>query len=135
LHDMLMSRDWRCLMAEQMAEALVVLSAAGISLKSTTPMPARLIPFVLRLPTPVFIRIAAQMLTIDPTARTSMAYDLLQNRRTEIGSLQGAIIALGQTHGVPTPILDRVAQAIRDAEAAGQGAPGLTPQSLRFAAV
>jgi len=131
LRDMLISRDWRRLMADQMAEALKVLSAAEIAVKSTTPLPAGLIPFVLRLPTPLFTRIAAQMLTVDPTARTSMAYDLMQGRKTEIDSLQGAIIALGLRHATTTPLCARVAQAIRDAEAKGQGSPGLSPADLR----
>ncbi len=130
LQDMLMSRDWRQLMADQMAEAVRVLSAAGIATKSTTPLPMAMIPHVLRLPTPVFARIAAQMLTIDPSARTSMAYDLDAGRGTEIDSLQGVVIGLGQTHNVATPICTRVAQAVRDAAKNGAGSPRLTPADL-----
>jgi 2-dehydropantoate 2-reductase len=131
LQEMLMSRDWRRLMADQMAEAVRVLRAAGIATKSTTPLPMAMIPHVLRLPTPVFARIAAQMLTIDPSARTSMAYDLDAGRGTEIDSLQGVIIALGQAHNLATPICLCVAQAIRDAAKRGQGSPRLTPADLR----
>jgi len=123
---MLLSRDWRYLMADQMAEALQVLRAAGIHARSTTPLPAALIPPVLRLPTWAFSRIAAQMLTIDPVARTSMAYDLQNRRPTEIDSLQGRIIALGKTHAIPTPICTRVAQEITRATQ-----PGLHPDMLR----
>ena len=44
-------------------------------------------PHILRLPTPLFTRIAARMLTIDPSARTSMAYDSDGRARpTEIDS-------------------------------------------------
>lgn len=130
LHDQLMDRDWRRLMADQMAEALGVLAAARITVTSTTPLPAWMGPHILRLPTPLFSRIAAQMLTIDPAARTSMAYDLMARRPTEIDSLQGAIIALGQAHGVATPICDHLATLIHDAENAGQGMPHLRPQNL-----
>lgn len=134
LRDMLMARNWRRLMADQMAEALRVLASAGIAAKSTTPLSAWMIPHVLRLPTWAFSRIAAQMLTIDPTARTSMAYDLIANRVTEIDSLQGVIIDLGKAHGIATPICTRVAQAIHDAETSepnAHGALGLTPGDLR----
>ena len=116
-------------MADQMDEALGIFKTANIPVKSTSPLPAVLIPKVLRLPTWAFTRIAAQMLTIDPTARTSMAYDLAANRPTEIASLQGAIIALAQSHGRTMPICSRVMQAVQTAE--GQGVPQLTPQDLR----
>jgi 2-dehydropantoate 2-reductase len=131
LQQQLLDRDWRHLIADQMAEALTVLKTAQIPIKSTTPLPAWMGPHILRLPTPLFRKIAAQMLTIDPTARTSMAYDLMANRPTEIDSLQGAIIALGQTHAIPTPICTRVAHAIRTAEAAADGQPNLSPAGLR----
>ncbi|WP_377186287.1 2-dehydropantoate 2-reductase [Ruegeria meonggei] len=108
LKDQLLNRDWRHLMADQMDEALTVLKAAGHSAASTTPLPAWMTPHILRLPTPLFTRIAARMLTIDPSARTSMAYDLMAGRPTEIDSLQGEIIRLGAQAGVPTPICARV---------------------------
>ncbi len=112
LQNQLLDRNWRHLMADQMAEALRVLKAAEIEVASTTPLPAWMTPHVLRLPTPLFSRIAAKMLTIDPNARTSMAYDLTAGRPTEIDSLQGEIIRLGQQHAIPTPINSRVSQLI-----------------------
>lgn len=115
LVDQLLSRDWRNLMADQMAEALLVLKAAGHPVASTTPLPAWMTPHILRLPTPLFSRIAARMLTIDPTARTSMAYDLMAERQTEIDSLQGHIIRLGHETGVPTPLCTKVSDLIKHA--------------------
>ncbi len=112
LQNQLLDRNWRHLMADQMAEALRVLKAADIEVASTTPLPAWMTPHVLRLPTPLFSRIAAKMLTIDPNARTSMAYDLMAGRPTEIDSLQGEIIRLGHLHAIPTPINCRVSQLI-----------------------
>ncbi|WP_170417947.1 2-dehydropantoate 2-reductase [Ruegeria atlantica] len=108
LKDQLLDRKWRRLMAAQMAEALGVLQAAGHPVASTTPLPAWLTPHILRLPTPMFTRIAARMLTVDPSARTSMAYDLRAGRVTEIDSLQGEINRLGAQLGRPTPICNRV---------------------------
>lgn len=131
LLDQLMIRDWRRLMADQMAEALLVLKSAGIEVKSTTPLPTWLGPHVLRLPTPLFKRIAAQMLTIDPKARTSMAYDVIAGRHTEIDALQGEFLRLGADHGVATPIMTRIADQIRQVEREGNKSPNLTPAALR----
>ena len=115
LHEQLLDRGWRCVMADQMAEALSVLRAAGQPVASTTPLPAWMTPHLLRLPTSVFSQIAARMLTIDPAARTSMAYDLMAGRSTEIDSLQGEIIRLGKITGTPTPINAHVASLVRQA--------------------
>ncbi len=113
LVEQLTDRNWRRLMADQMAEALSVLKAAGHPVASTTPLPAWMTPHILRMPTPLFKRIASKMLTIDPSARTSMAYDLSAGRPTEIDSLQGEIIRLGVSLNRPTPINSRVAELIR----------------------
>ncbi|WP_170404314.1 2-dehydropantoate 2-reductase [Ruegeria arenilitoris] len=115
LKKQLLDRNWRRLMADQMTEALAVLRAVGHPVASTTPLPAWMTPYVLRLPTPIFTRIAARMLTIDPNARTSMAYDLMAGRLTEIDSLQGEIIRLGMQSGVATPICTKVRALIEQA--------------------
>ena len=117
--DQLLNTGWRRLMADQMAEALRVLRANNIDVQTNTPLPARLIPMVMRLPTGLFRRIAAQMKTIDPTARTSMSYDLAAGKLTEVDALQGAIVELGRQAGVPTPINSRVMELIHLAEHSG----------------
>lgn len=129
LKQQLSDRAWRGLMADQMVEAVGVLKVAGIAAQPVTPLPLWLTPHLLRLPTPLFSRIAARMLTIDPDARSSMAYDLRRRRKTEIASLQGEIIQLGKAHRVPTPICKAVAGAIEAAEKTG--APGMTAAQLR----
>ena len=131
LRDQLLDTGWRRLMADQMAEALGVLRAAGITTKSTTPVPSGIIPLILRLPTPMFMRIAARMLTIDPTARSSMQIDLLRGRITEIDELQGEILRLGRKHDVATPLCTHIAALIKNAEQAGTGSPGLAVSALR----
>lgn len=131
VQQMLLDRDWRRLMADQMSEALQVLNSAGIAATPPSPVPARFIPSILRLPTGLFRRIAAQMLTIDPSARASMSYDLMQGRATEIGALQGRLIEMGKAQGVPTPVLSAVAARIAEAEAAEQGLPNLSPAQVR----
>jgi len=116
IREQLLSRRWRRLMADQFAEALSVLNAAGHEVASTTPLPVWMTPHILRLPTPLFTRISARMLTSDPSARTSMAYDLQAGRPTEIDSLQGEVMRLGAKIGMPTPICARVADLIRAAD-------------------
>jgi 2-dehydropantoate 2-reductase len=131
LHAQLSDRAWRKLMADQWDEALRVISAAGATPVSTTPVSVKVIPWVLRLPTFMFTRAAAAMLRIDPTARASMSYDLMENRPTEIDVLQGEIVRMGQRLGLPTPINAGVAEALRRAEAAVDGVPAMTAGALR----
>ncbi|MEL6620821.1 MAG: 2-dehydropantoate 2-reductase [Pseudomonadota bacterium] len=129
LLEQLQDRAWRRLMADQMAEALRVLKAAGILPLGTTAVPPRLIPYILRLPTPLFRRIAAQMLTIDAQARSSMWDDLTQGRPTEVDALQGAILELAALHGRQAPLNARMRALIKDAE--GKGPPGFSPTQIR----
>ena len=128
----LQNRNWRRLMADQMTEGLKVLTAAGIRPVGTTAIPPALIPHILRLPTPIFRRIAAQMLTIDAEARSSMWDDLTQGRKTEIDALQGAILDLAHRHGRQAPLNARMRTLIKRAE--GGGPPGLTPRDIRSGA-
>ncbi|MEX0279747.1 MAG: 2-dehydropantoate 2-reductase [Arenibacterium sp.] len=116
LRNFLLDRDWRTLVADQMAEALSVLQTAGQSVQKATPLPTALLPHVLRLPTPLFRRVAARMLTVDPSARTSMSYDLDAGRPTEISALQGEVISLGDAVGYPAPINQAVLDIVRSYE-------------------
>ena len=127
---MLMDRDWRCLMADQMAEALSVFRAAGLSLHSPAPVPLRVVPAILRLPTPLYVRLAARMLTIDPSARTSMAHDLDAGRRTEIDHLQGEVLRLARAQGRDLPVMAAITRAIARAEA-GEASLPLSPGDIR----
>ncbi len=131
LLEQLQIRAWRRLLADQMAEALRVLQVAGITPARSTAAPPALIPYILRLPTPLFRRVAAQMLTIDAEARSSMWEDLMHRRPTEIDALQGAILDLAGKHGRQAPLNARMRALIKDAEAAGHGPPGLSPRDIR----
>lgn len=127
------SMPWRRLMSDQMAEALRVLGKAGIVPISplATRLPMRFVPKILRLPTPVFRQIARSMLSIDPTARSSMWEDLDKGRMTEIDELQGMIVELARQEGIEAPLNQRVAELIREAESRGRGSPGLMPSEIR----
>lgn len=127
----LASRDWRRLFADQMAEGLAVLKAAGIVPVSSTPIPMNWSPTLLRLPDAIFSAILGRTMKIDPEARSSMWQDLKQGRKTEIDYLQGAVIALAERNNVGVPLMRRIVALIKEAEAAGKGPLRLTPQQIR----
>lgn len=131
LLEQLHSRAWRRLIADQMTEALRVLKAARIKPAKTTAVSPSLIPYILRLPTPLFRVIAAQMLTVDAQARSSMWDDLTQGRTTEVDALQGAILSLAARFGRQAPLNARMRALIKEAEVAGNGPPGLSPTDIR----
>lgn len=131
LRTQLANREWRRLFADQMAEGFAALKAARIAPASSTPVPPGWMPFLLRLPDGIFGVILGRTMKIDPEARSSMWQDLKQGRKTEIDYLQGAIIALAERHGIAVPLSRRIVALIREAEAAGNGPPGLTPQQIR----
>jgi len=125
-------RGWRRLMAAQIVEALMVLRAAEVAFENpVAKVPMGAVPRILRLPTWAFRLVAKTMLSIDPTARSSMWEDLEKGRATEIDELQGEIVQLAQTANVAAPVNAGIAGLIRKAEARGVGSPNLTAQDVR----
>jgi 2-dehydropantoate 2-reductase len=131
LRQQLARRSWRRLFADQMAEGLQVIRAEGIRPVSSTPIPAGWMPHLLRLPDAVFAALLGSTMRIDADARSSMWEDLQRGHRTEIDYLQGAIIAIAERRGIQVPLSRRVVTLIKQAEAAGKGSPGLTPEQIR----
>jgi 2-dehydropantoate 2-reductase len=127
----LAQRGWRRLFADQIAEGLAAIKAEGIRPVSSTPVPAGLTPHLLRLPDAIFAAILGRTMKIDPQARASMWEDLQRRRPTEIDYLQGVIIEIADRHGLEVPISRRVVALIKQAEAAGNGSPKLTPEQIR----
>lgn len=130
LREELSQRSWRALLADQIAEALAVLKTAGIKPVATTPLPASLIPFVLRLPDWAFRLVAGSMIRIDPQARSSMWEDLQRGRRTEIDYLQGAVLELAHRQKCAAPLSTRVIALVKAAED-GRGSLSLSPDEVR----
>jgi 2-dehydropantoate 2-reductase len=131
LRSQLAQRNWRKLLADQMAEGLAVIRAAGIMPVSPTPIPAGLMPPLLRLPDSMFGALLGRTMNIDPEARSSMWADLERGRCTEIDYLQGVIISIAERRGLNAPLSQRIVELIKQAEAAGKGSPGLTPDQIR----
>lgn len=103
LRDQLLHPGWRRCTALLMAEALQVLEAAGIQPARLTPLPPPALPWLMRLPTPLFRLAAARLLRIDPHARSSMADDVAAGRPTEVDALCGAVLRLAERHGLTAP--------------------------------
>ncbi len=103
LRDELMDRGYRRVLAALQGEALQALDAAGITPAKVASAPPRLLPRTLQLPDWLFKRVAARMLRIDPSARSSMWDDLQRGRMTEIDDLCGAVVRLAAQQGLPAP--------------------------------
>ncbi|MGO8952708.1 MAG: 2-dehydropantoate 2-reductase [Rhodomicrobium sp.] len=130
LRRQLEDRAWRRLLAAQIAEALEIMDAAGIEPVTANKIPSRLIPRLLRLPNALFALAARPMLQIDPEARSSTWEDLMLGRPTEIDRFQGMIVRLAREHGLKAPISEAILRLVKDAEEAGAGPPGLSPQDI-----
>ena len=131
LREQLSDRAFRRLIAEVMREGLAAQSAAGRRPRRLGKMMPRLAPWILPLPDGLFTRVAGAMLQVEAGARLSMWDDLNRGKQTEIDQLNGEIVALGQRHGVPTPLNARIVALIRAAEDAAQGSPQLTAAQIR----
>lgn len=130
LRKQLAQRPWRRLFADQITEALAAMRAEGIQPMPPTPIPIGVLATLLRLPDILFELILGRSMKVDPQARSSMWEDLTRRRCTEIDYLQGVVIALAAKHGLPTPVNARVRAAIKEAERAGRGPPGLRAEEL-----
>lgn len=114
LRDELLVRGYRLVLAALQDEALTVLAHARIAPAKLTPLPARAVPWVLRLPNPLFRLAAARMLRIDATARSSMADDVAHGRPTEIDALCGEVVQLARGLGLAAPLNARITTLVRD---------------------
>ena len=116
LKTQLSQRCWRRCLALLISEALIVLDAAGIAPAQVARVAPRRLPALLRLPDFLFRRIAAQMLRIDPEARSSMWEDLQAGRRTEIDYLNGAVVKLAVSIGRSAPANESIVALVRQVE-------------------
>lgn len=103
LREQLLDAGYRRCLAALQEEALDLLNAAHLPVARLTPLSPRGLLRVLRLPTPVFKRVAARMLRIDAQARSSMADDLLRGQPTEIDMLCGEVVRLATRLGRQAP--------------------------------
>jgi 2-dehydropantoate 2-reductase len=113
----LSQRAYRQCLALLISETLMVLQRAGIEPAKVARIGPKLLPWLLRLPDFLFVRVAAAMLRIDEEARSSMWDDLHLGRRTEVDYLNGAVVKLAHSLGLQAPANERIIALIRQAEA------------------
>ena len=130
LRDELSDRSYRKVLAAAMNEAWTVLEAAGIRPAAVGRMRPALAPWILPLPDVWFRLFAAPMIRITPSARSSMADDLARGRPTEIGDINGEVVALGSALGIATPLNAHLVALVRAAETRQQGSPRLPAAAL-----
>ena len=120
---------FRRIIAALMNELLQVTSEMGLNLPKVTAVPGHWIPRLLNLPTWAYRIIAQKTLAIDPTARTSMWWDLSGQRQTEIDFLNGAVVRQGEELGIDCPVNRRIVELIHQVEK-GEHQIGLTAEQL-----
>ncbi|WP_109300680.1 2-dehydropantoate 2-reductase [Aquimarina sp. AU474] len=113
---MLEQRNYRLIIAVLMKELLQVTKALQIKLPKLTALPAQYIPVVLSLPNSLFNLVGNKMLTIDPTVRTSMWWDLSQGKKTEIDYLNGAILEAALQVNIECPANKKIISLIKQME-------------------
>lgn len=98
-------RDWsyRRVFAALQIEALAVLKCASVTPVKAGAVEPNVLPRILQLPNFLFERVAAKLLKIDPTARSSMWDDVQRGNITEVDDLCGAVVRLAAQCGMQAP--------------------------------
>jgi 2-dehydropantoate 2-reductase len=124
----LLERDYRRVVAASQREGLRMLAKAGISPAKVGAVGPALLPSVIGSPDWLFRNLFMKAWKIDAKARSSMADDLAQGRKTEVDYINGELVALADRLGEPAPINRKIVDLIRKAE---HGAPPWPPAELR----
>ena len=109
----LSQRDYRAVFAASIRETLTVLKTANIRPAKVGKLPPALLPTVLETPDWLFKVLAAGMLKIDDSARSSMAEDLEYGRQPEVDWLNGETVRLGRRTNVATPVNARIVELVK----------------------
>ena len=116
LVEQLSERDYRCVVAASIREALGLLDRARIRPAKVGPVPPQLLPATIGSPDWLFNNLFLTLQKIDSKARSSMADDLSAGRRTEIDYLNGELVRLAGELGVEAPVNRRIVDLVRKAE-------------------
>jgi 2-dehydropantoate 2-reductase len=128
----LQNRDYRRIFAASIKEGLALLRRAEIEPAKVGPLPLNLLARVLESPDWLFNSVFFRMWKVDPKARSSMADDLANGRKTEVDYLNGELVRLAERLRMDAPVSRAIADLVHKAEA---GAPPLAPKALRRAAL
>ena len=128
LLEQIRGRDYRRVFGAAMREGLRVLDRAGIKPAKVGNVGPRLLPRVIDSPDWLFNRVFIKSWKIDEKARSSMADDLAQGRKTEVDYINGELVALADRVGAKAPVNRKIVELVRKAEG---GARPLGPAELR----
>ena len=128
--DIVFDAKYRRVLGGIVGEALRVMKAAGIRAGRLGAFPVTWFPLIVSIPTPILRVVARAQLDIDPEARSSMWEDLTRRRLTEVEFLNGEIVRLAESRGIDAPMNRRIVKLVHDAEAAAQGSPHMSADSL-----
>ncbi len=112
----LKSKALRRVFALCIREGLKVFARAGHPVRRIGRISPEAIARILVLPDFLFTRLAQRMVKVDPLAKSSTLQDLERGRPTEIDDLNGAIVRLGEQHGVQTPANRYITETIKRLE-------------------
>jgi 2-dehydropantoate 2-reductase len=127
---LIFDEPYRRIVRALIEESLRVLDEAGVKPARLGPLPPKLFPYLLRLPTSVVKILSRVQVSIDPEARSSMWDDLTRGRLTEVDFLNGEIVRLARSSGTAAPRNERIVALVHDAERAKRGSPGMTADAL-----
>ena len=94
------------------------------------PLPPKLFPYLLRLPTGLVKILSRVQVSIDPEARSSMWDDLSRGRLTEVDFLNGEIVRLAGSCGTEAPLNAQIVRLVHKAEHEAKGSPKLSAREL-----
>ncbi|MEO0343929.1 MAG: 2-dehydropantoate 2-reductase [Pseudomonadota bacterium] len=127
--EMLGDRGYRLLYADAVAEALNVYKAGDLRYKNLAALPMPMMLSILRGPDWLVKRLVISRQKLSPRTMSSMAHDYAAQRPTEIDFINGEIVALGQSLGVPTPINSALVHWIQSGKE--RGWPNPSPEEIR----
>ncbi len=117
---MLEQRAYRKVIAAIMRELLLVVERKNIKLPKVAAVPGKWMPLLMTLPDGIYSVIAQSTLAIDPSARTSMWWDLKNQVGTEIDFINGAVSEAGKQLGIATPANDALINLVKAVENGSQ---------------
>lgn len=126
----LLDRDLRRCVAICQVEANRVFTAAGVVPRVPIAVPAAVLPTVMRLPTPVFQKLARTVIRVDADGTSSMNDDLVHGRPTEIAVLQGKVVRMAHQLGLAAPACERIVELVTEAERDGDARRRWTGEAL-----
>lgn len=105
-------RRLRTVLARAQEEWLQVAQHEQVKLERFTKVAPKRLPFILKLPNWLFLRLAKSMLEIDPQARSSMWEDIQAQRKTEIEYLNLAVATKAKVLGLRAPVNQGISELI-----------------------